>query len=310
MTPYDIKILDEIKSFLEEEKIPYDTEYDNFCLNFGTPNSFEIEYVNSFAHPIAQKKYGLDGISQDYFYNLSRKAEDVDSSFKFWVKDYEWNDPFKKEILKSYILHAAGRTPNRIYARDTEVKVFTNKEIKQFQIENCFYGFRAASLSLGLVLKKDRGDLKKGTLLMITTFGKNFFGKKNDLVEVFRVGTLKNTQVIGGSSKLFQHFVRNYYYLEIGGKQVPFSKIVYYVDYDHGAGKSLEKMGFTFVRYSGGGFMNLDTTTGLASHRKPMQHKEVMEKVATGEIIAVPNAGVKVYEFIPEKPIPRLDNFL
>lgn len=310
MTPYDIKILNEIKAFLDENKVPYDTEYDNFCLNFGTDRSFEIEYVNSMDHPVEQKRYGLPGIPSDYFYKLSKRAEEQ-NSFKFWVKDFEWNDPNKKEILKSYMLHAAGMTPNRVYARDTEVKIFQNKDIREFQIKNCFYGYRSASLSLGLVLKKKVGDLEKGTLLMITTFGKNFFGKKNDLVEVFRVGTLRNTQVIGGSSKLFKHFIKNHPYLEIGGKEVPYSKVIYYVDYDHGAGKSLDRIGFTFVRDSGGGFMNVDVNTGLVSHRDPMNHKEVMKKVASGDIIAVPNAGVKVYEYVVENVhVPSsLENF-
>ena len=134
---------------------------------------------------------------------------------------------------------------------------------------------------------------------MITTFGKNFFGKKEGLVEVYRVGTLKNTQVIGGASKLIKHFLTNYKTLIINNKPMPVEKLIYYVDYDHGAGKSLEKMGFTFVKYSGGGFMNYDVNTGKVSHRQPMQHKEIMEKVRLGQVIAVPNAGVKVYELIP-----------
>lgn len=300
MLQSDIQALNEIKAFLDENNISYETERDNFCLNYGTDKEFEIMYVNSMLHPLAYPKLGIKGISGDYFYKHSKACEDR-NSFAFWVKDFEWAHPFKKEILKSYILHAAGITPNRIYARDTEVRVFDNKSIKKFQEENCFYGYRSASLNLGLVLKKDVGDLKKGTLLMVTTFGKNFFGKKDDLIEVYRVGTLKNTQVIGGASKLIKHFVTNYPEIQIGNKMVSYSKIIYYVDYDHGKGKSLEKMGFTFIGYSGGGFMNLDLLTGEVSHRKPMQHKEVMARVAKGEVIAIPNAGVKNYEMVVEK---------
>lgn len=290
------KELDEIKEYLDSKDISYNTEYDNFCLNYGTPQSFEIEYVDSYQVPIANAKYGIPGVSLDYFYKQSRQAEDEHKSFKFWIKDYEWNDPRKRSIIKSYILHAAGITPTRIYARDTEVKVFTNKELKDFQHHNCFYGFRAASLNLGLVLKKEVNDIPRGTLLMVTTFGKNFFGKKDGLVEIFRVGTLKNMQVIGGSSKLINYFIKNYPTLLVNGKEMIYNKIIYYVDYDHGSGKSLDRIGFDFVKYTGGGFMNLDLETGLVSHRQPMKHKEIMQKMADGKIIAIPNAGVKVYE--------------
>lgn len=297
MSPKEIQALNEIKRYLEENQIDYSTERDNFCLNYGQEGKeVEIEYVDSWKYPIAYPKWGLPGVSMDLFYKESVESE-KQGSFKFWIKDYEWSNPTKKEILKSYILHFANKTPTRIYARDTEVKVFTNAELRSFQEENCFYGYRPASLCLGLVLKKDIGELSKGTLLMVTTFGRNFFGKKEDLIEVYRVGTLKNTQVVGGSSKLMSYFVKNYPTIKIGNKDVEYSKIVYYVDYDHGKGGSLEKLGFDFVGYSGGGFMNMDLATGVVSHRQPMKHKEIMTKIANGEMIAVPNAGVKIYEF-------------
>lgn len=291
------KTLDEICSFLKQNNIQFSTDRNNFCLNYGTDNEFEINYVDSLSHNLRYPRLGIDGINGDFFYKISREREE-NNSFAFWVKDFEWANPFKRDILKSYILHAAGKTPNRIYARDTEVKVFTNSEIKQFQIENCFYGYRPASLCLGLVLKKDVGSLPKGTLVMVTTFGRNFFSKKENYVEVYRVGTLKETVVVGGSSKLINHFVKNYPTILISGKELQYSKLIYYVDYDHGAGKSLEKMGFTFTGYSGGGFMNMDLTTGAVTHRAPMQHKQIMERIKKGEMIAIPNAGVKNYEMV------------
>jgi hypothetical protein len=291
-----IESLDEIGKFLKDNQIDFHTERNNYCINAGTSREVEIEYVDSLDYPMAQKALGLYGVPKDYFYRRSREYEDR-GSFALWIKDYEWSNPTKKEILKSYILHFANKTPTRIYARDTEVKVFTNAELRSFQEENCFYGYRSASLCLGLVLKKDIGELAKGTLLMVTTFGRNFFGKKEDLIEVYRVGTLKNTQVVGGSSKLMSYFIKNYPTIKIGNKDVEYSKIVYYVDYDHGKGGSLEKLGFDFVGYSGGGFMNMDLATGAVSHRQPMKHKEIMTKIANGEMIAVPNAGVKIYEF-------------
>ena len=111
-TPRDIKNLNEIKAFLEENDIEYDTEYDNFCLHYGNPDGkrmYEIEYIPSHLYPIAYEKYGIEGVEADYFYLKSYKAEHEDNSFKCWVKDYEWEDDRKREVLKSYFMYAAGK---------------------------------------------------------------------------------------------------------------------------------------------------------------------------------------------------------
>lgn len=297
-TGEDIDILNEIGEFLTDHQIDYHTEYDNFCFEYGNGSgrTFEIEYVPTNAVYINYPKYGItNGVEMDFFFKESKKAEE-NNSFKFWVKQFEWEHPYKKDIIKSYILHAAGKTPIKIPGRITEVKVLSNKEIREFQEQNCFYGFRAASLNLGLVMKKDYQHLKKGDLVMVYTFGKNFFGKKNDVVEIFRVGTLNYCQVVGGTSKLCKHFLTNYPEIIINKQPVSYSKLVYYVDYDHGIGASVDQLGFTFVRYSGGGFMNYDLVKDTITHRSPMHHKQIMERVAKGEIIAIPNSGVKVYE--------------
>ena len=113
MNSFKIQHLEEIRSFLTQHEIEYSTEYNNFCLNFGNPDgkrSYEIEYIDSTEYPISYPKFGIVGVDKDYFYKLSRQAEE-NNSFKLWIKDFEWNLPRQQEVLKSYILHAAGKTP-------------------------------------------------------------------------------------------------------------------------------------------------------------------------------------------------------
>jgi len=296
-TPRDIKNLNEIKAFLEENDIEYDTEYDNFCLHYGNPDGkrmYEIEYIPSHLYPIAYEKYGIEGVEADYFYLKSYKAEHEDNSFKCWVKDYEWEDDRKREVLKSYFMYAAGKIKNRFYARDCEVKEVPSKTARQFESEHCFYGKRGASLNLGLYNKKEKHGIPAGTLMMIYTFGKNFFGKDNS-IEVLRVGTRKFCNVVGGASKLLKYFVYNYPVLTMGSQEVPVTKLKFYSDYDHNIGGSMESLGFKFVNYSKGGFMNYWLETGEVKGRQPNKHKWVMEQMAQGKVLAIPNAGVKTF---------------
>lgn len=296
-SPNDIKNLDEIKSFLDDNKIDYSTEYDNFCLHFGNPDgkrSYEICYVPSINYPISYPKYGISGVDMDYFFKQSYITEHEQNSFKCWVKDFEWNDDRKREVLKSYFLYEAGKIANKFYARECEVREVPPTIARKFESENCFYGKRGASLSLGLYTKNDKNNIPAGTLIMLYTFGKNFFGKDNS-IEVLRVGTLKFASVTGGASKLLNHFLKNYKVLRIGSKDVPVTKLKFYSDYDHNIGNSMDSLGFEFVSYSKGGFMNYWLETGEIKSREPARHKWVMEQMAAGKVLAIPNAGVKTF---------------
>jgi hypothetical protein len=293
----DISNLEDIKNFLNENEIDYSTERNNFWLwyNDDSKRSYEIEYIPSIKFPISYPKYGIDGVDSDYFYRLSYESEQ-NNSFKLWIKDYEWNDENKRDILKSYILHAANKTPNKIYARDCEIKEVDSKIARKFEVDNCFYGKRGASLNLGLYLKKDINDkLKKGTLVMLYTFGKNFFDKREGMIEIIRVGTLKFCHVVGGSSKLLKYFIKNYKEIKIGNNLIKVKNLKFYSDYDHNLGDSMNELGFNFEGYSKGGFMNYWIESGVVKHREPMKHKWVMQQMSEGRCLAIPNAGVKKY---------------
>ena len=150
--------------------------------------------------------------------------------------------------MKSQILHAYGITPNKFYARDCEVREVGSSEGRAFEEQACFYGKRGASLTLGLYLKKDKGDFKKGTLLMLSSYGLNFFGKNNNIIEVIRVGTLRFSYVAGGSSKLLNHFINNYKTIMIGKRIVNVEKIKFYSDLDHNQGGSLLNLGYESIK--------------------------------------------------------------
>lgn len=277
---------EEITTFLKINNIQYFIENNNYCFYNIDNIKYEICYIDSL-------KYNTNYIDKQYFYKLSVEAEQ-NNSFKFWIKDFEWDNINKRDILKSYILHAANKTKIKIYARDCKIQPIDSKTARQFEKENCFYGKRGASLNLGLVLKKDIGELKAGTLVMLYTFGYNFFSKNKNIIEIIRVGTLKYSYVIGGSSKLFNHFIKNYKTLNIGNKDIKIDEIKFYSDYDHNIGSSLKNINFNFKGYSKGGYMNYHILNNKILHRQPTKHHEIKDNE---NILCIPNAGVKIFTY-------------
>ena len=290
------KDIQEIQNFLNSNEIPFNKVGNCFELIFkdASHRGYEIEYVVSLDNPIAYPDMGIEGVSANYYYEKSIKAEE-NNSFKLWIKDFEWADDRKRDVLKSYILHAYGKTPMKFYARECEVKEVNSKDGSKFESEHCFYGKRGASLRLGLYTKKEKYGIPSGTLIMLYTFGGNFFGKKKGIIEVIRVGTLKFAHVSGGSSKLLKHFINNYKSIKIGTDDIEYSQLKFYSDYDHNIGNSMDSLGFEFDSYSKGGFMNWWVESGEIKHRQPMKHKWVMEQMKDGKVFAIPNAGTKTY---------------
>lgn len=299
--------LKEIENFLIENKIEYTREEKVFTLNDG---AIQLRYVDSENHKMDyEKRFGIKGIPHNYFINLT-KANKEKGIRTIWIKDWEVEESKdivgmggiehhsyrrKWNVLQSYIKTATGHIENRFYARDCEVKELTNTELRPFLEENSFYGYRSANVNLGLFLKKEKNGMEPGTLLMIYTFGYPFFGKGLYDVEVIRVATKLGCQVIGGASKLLSKFLLNYPTMTLGKKTIEVNKIVFIVDADHNDAKSLETLGFTFISHKGNGFMNVETATGKVTHRDPMHHKLIMEKMARGEMYSVANAGSIIY---------------
>jgi len=320
----DIKNVNLIKDFLNKEGIKFIYESvpgdDTQCI-FNViginDKKIEIRYINTFTHKMDYKKrFGIEGLPHDYFINISHTNANNEIR-TIWIKDFEIDEKTtikgmegeeikdyhrKWEVIKSYIRTATGHIRNRIYARDCEIKIVPNSQLRPFLQLNCFYGYRAANKNLGLYLKKDKCGFKKGTLLFVYTFGCAFYDRnKPGQLEVIRVATTLNTQVIGGASKCIKYFMENFDVLTIGKNDVEVKSLLFYVDADHNSSQSLETLGFDFISWQGNGFMNVDVETGDVFHRRPMEHKKIMQKMKEGKIYSIANAGTIVYKLEKEK---------
>lgn len=121
--------------------------------------------------------------------------------------DVEWHN--QQEICKSMIRSALGVYERREYARNCVVmEIWDKQTVIDFFNENHIQGaVHKFSCALGLY----KGD----ELLQAVVFGKQHFGRNGDY-ELYRMVTKKNTQVLGGFSRLM--------------KYCPYDTVVSYVD--------------------------------------------------------------------------------
>lgn len=284
---------------------------------FSNNKDLQLDFISNillgnieYEHPLLKLKKSLDKIDATYelkehmifeyenvrivyvdgfYFNKNSISNGVLNGWKsetkrtIFVYDYEITDERKFEVILSDIKYALGKIENRIYARKCVLKELTNKDVRIFLEDNSLFGYRSASITLGLYYEDE--------LVMVYSLGNNFYGRKKD-TEVIRVCTKKNTQVIGGSSKCLNYYIKNY--AKLG------ETIIFYVDAIHHSGSSMNE--FEFVKHENG-FMNYYVSfdkLGKAFNRTPSRNKEVKELIENGELVLIPTYGVDVYKKIIE----------
>lgn len=141
------------------------------------------------------------------------------------ITDYDWVN--KTDICKSIILSALGKYETKIYARQCTIKEVDHNEADNFLNVNHIQGKVKSTYRLGLYYKDE--------LVQLICIGSSRF-KKNE-VELLRMCTKLNTQVIGGFSKLMKH--------------QPYTELISYIDRSIFSGNSYEQIGFTLISTSG-----------------------------------------------------------
>ena len=118
----------------------------------------------------------------------------------------------KPEIVKSLVLSKLGIYEDRIYASKCVLREVSMAECANFLENNHLQGSVNGSVRLGLYGDNDE-------LVSIMVFGKKRKSvngaSSDDVYELYRYCNKKNIQVIGGASKLFTHFVKNYNPIQI-----------------------------------------------------------------------------------------------
>ena len=213
-------------------------------LDFYLPNyNFAIECNPTVTHNSTVSAWSdADPIPHNYHQIKSIEAANK-GIFLMHVFSYEW--VHKRPIIMSMIANALGKNEFKVYARNTKVIEVSASQAKEFLNTNHRQGYSPGKIKLGLVAK-DTGEL-----VSLMTFGltRPAIGKQDEdddsTYELIRFCSKLNTNVVGGASKLFKHFLKTFN---------P-NKVISFSDVAHTRGKLYGNLGFHEVSRSDPGYV-------------------------------------------------------
>ncbi|MFA5152080.1 MAG: hypothetical protein WC554_05950 [Clostridia bacterium] len=210
-------------SLKQNDRTQINKELDIFISN----KNLAIEYNGLYWHSEEYKE-------KSYHYNKWKECNDKGIKLlTIWEDDWT----YKTEIVKSIIKNQLGLTENRIYGRNTKIKLVEYLEKKDFLDKNHIQGNCQSSINLGLYYNNE--------LVSLMTFGKKRMVLKSksadDEYELLRFCNKLMTSVVGGASKLFSYFIKNF---------KP-QKIISYANCDISSGQLYETLGFNNLEWTG-----------------------------------------------------------
>jgi hypothetical protein len=178
------------------------------------------------------------------------------------IFDTEWHD--KKDIWKSIIKNKLGFHDAKIGARQTNLKLVTDRNlVNKFLSENHLQGqISSFSISIGLFFEEE--------LVSLMVFGKSRFNKKYEY-ELLRFCNKLNTVVIGAASKIMKYFKKEYCKNSIS--------VISYADRRYSNGSLYESLNMEFKGNSSPNYFYI-TKGSLESRMKYQKHKlaKILEK--------------------------------
>ena len=214
-----------IKKILERNKISYEEK--NRTILGGKEIDFYLE-----DYKIGIEVNGLFWHSErfkgkNYHLDKTKLAFNKEIYLIHIFEDEIQNNP---ELVESRIKSILGIYDNKFFARKCKVRGISKKESSEFLKKNHMQGNAGAKINLGLFSGNE--------LISVMTFGslRVSLGNKNkeNHWELIRFANKKNNVVIGGASKLLNHFI----------KENSPEKIISYCDRRWSNGNFYEKIGF------------------------------------------------------------------
>lgn len=258
LNQYNIETIKPWRSNAEIKLYDYVNEISNNSFtnsNKSIINPFELDMV-SHKHMLAIEYCGIYWHSElnnkDKSYHLNKKEKCIQKGFDLITIFETDNQEFVKSIIKTKI-----GLNQKIYARDCEIKeIHDKKEARFFCDTYHLQRYHNSSINIGLYYKND--------LKMVLSMSKSRFNKTFDW-ECIRMTTMHGFTVIGGASRLFKYFIKNYNPLSI----------ITYSDRRFGEGGVYLNCGFKFEGYTPPSYhyFNKKKTNILLSRVKFQKHK-------------------------------------
>lgn len=166
--------------------------------------------------------------------------------------DYEIKN--KLPIVKSMIISKMNILNKKVFARNTKVIEMSRTNAASFFEDNHIQGNVPNTITYGLVDES-------GEVVLAASFGKSRYNKNYEY-ELLRLCSKQLTSVVGGASKLFKHFIKNY-----NPKTV-----VSYCDLMYNTGRVYENLGFSLVNTTSIGYKYV-INNKLENRIKYQKHK-------------------------------------
>ena len=139
------------------------------------------------------------GKSKYYHFNKTKTCADKNIHLIHIFED-EWIN--HKDVCKSIISGFLNQQSNKIFGRKCAIEEITNQESRSFLERNHLQGYSPASINLALKYNND--------IQLLMTFSKSRFNQKIQY-EMIRLDSKINTQIIGGTQKLWNYFIEHYH---------------------------------------------------------------------------------------------------
>lgn len=197
-------------------------------------------------------------LDRNYHFNKSKLAESKGIKL-IHIWEYEWNNPKQQTKIITLLKENLNIMSNIIYARKCIIKQITNQEAKFLNENTHLQGHRGAQITYGLFYQNK--------LVQLMSFSKTKYNrnlKEDNSWEIIRECSGSNIEVVGGLSKLFKHFIKDY------KPSIVFS----YCDFNKFNGKGYNKLGMKFIGYTGPD-MKWILKNGNVINRNPNKHKEI-----------------------------------
>lgn len=186
-----------------------------------------VTHNSSIADP-----WGGPPKSYDYHKIKSEMAQNA-GIFMFHIFGYEWVN--KQQIIQSMLANLIHSNTQRLGARATKVRVVNYAEACEFLNNNHRQGALNAKIYLGLYTMQDELVALMTFNHIRSTIGSSKQTSSHDW-ELSRFCSKLNCNVVGGASKLFQYFIKNY----------DPERVISYSDIAHTRGDLYDKLGFQY----------------------------------------------------------------